>query len=565
MSIRRHAPPACWLAVSMLALALGAGRANAAATITIINLDGPNEGFNDPTPATPVGGNPGTTVGAQRLFVFQYAANIWGSLLYSNVQVRVEANFDPQTCDGSSAVLGSAGPNTTHANFPNAPFPDTWYHQALANKLADQDLDPSADIGITFNSDIGQPACFPLPWYYGVDGNEGSTAIELLPVVLHELGHGLGFSTSTLAGVQDPPYPHVYDHFLLDNTQGMHWNEMTEPQRVASAQNCSNLVWDGPHVTTQSPGRLGPKPVLRINSPPLIAGDFEVGLPVFGAALDETGVSQDLVLANDGMGVPTNGCEPYLNAAAVNGKIAFVDRGGCPFVVKVKNAQNAGAIGVVVADSMPGCPALGMGGSDPTITIPSVRITNDDGATIKTQLLLGTVNGTMRLDPALKAGADANNHVLVFTPAPYQLGSSVSHWDMSATPNLLMEPALNSDLSSDVDLALPHFADIGWFQGLLGAPVPKGVARLAPSFPNPASQAATIGFSLARAEHVELGIYDVNGRLVSPLIDARLPEGEHTARWDGTDRLHRPVPAGVYLYRLRSASFEVSRHLVLVR
>src|SRR5437773_8947510 len=77
-----------------------------AATITIINLDGPGEGFNDPTPAAPVGGNPGTTIGAQRLFVFQYAANVWGAILPDPIEVLVDANFDPLTCDGSSAVLG---------------------------------------------------------------------------------------------------------------------------------------------------------------------------------------------------------------------------------------------------------------------------------------------------------------------------------------------------------------------------------------------------------------------------------------------------------------------------
>ncbi|HYQ96025.1 MAG TPA: hypothetical protein VER38_03355, partial [Candidatus Eisenbacteria bacterium] len=55
-----------------------------AATLTIVNGDAAGEGFNDPTSAAPVGGNPGTTVGAQRLFVFQRAAAIWGSLLKSN-------------------------------------------------------------------------------------------------------------------------------------------------------------------------------------------------------------------------------------------------------------------------------------------------------------------------------------------------------------------------------------------------------------------------------------------------------------------------------------------------
>jgi hypothetical protein len=56
--------------------------------------------------------------------------------------------------------------------------------------------------------------------------------------------------------------------------------------------------------------------------------------------------------------------------------------------------------------------------------------------------------------------------VLMYTPNPYQPGSSVSHWDTSATRNLLMEPAINGDLTHEVtvpfDLTLELFKDIGW-------------------------------------------------------------------------------------------------------
>ena len=101
-----------------------------AATITIVNLDGPMEGFNDPTPVSPVGGNPGTTIGAQRLYVFQRAANIWATLLRSNVEIRVGAQFDPLSCNATSGVLGSAGPTTVHRDFAGAIFSGTWYQQA---------------------------------------------------------------------------------------------------------------------------------------------------------------------------------------------------------------------------------------------------------------------------------------------------------------------------------------------------------------------------------------------------------------------------------------------------
>ena len=55
-----------------------------------------------------------------------------------------------------------------------------------------------------------------------------------------------------------------------------------------------------------------------------------------------------------------------LNAAAVSGKIAVVDRGVCTFPEKVKAAQNAGAVAAVVVNNVAGSPPPGMGGTDPT-------------------------------------------------------------------------------------------------------------------------------------------------------------------------------------------------------
>ena len=64
--------------------------------------------------------------------------------------------------------------------------------------------------------------------------------------------------------------------------------------------------------------------------------------------------------------------EPLTNGAAISGNIALVDRGTCAFTVKVKNAQNAGAIGVIVANNVMLEPVAGMGGVDATIVIPSL-------------------------------------------------------------------------------------------------------------------------------------------------------------------------------------------------
>ena len=73
------------------ALLVPAHSASAAATITIVNVNAPGVGFNDPTPAAPVGGNPGTTVGDQRLNAFTHAAGIWGGTLDSSVEIFIQA------------------------------------------------------------------------------------------------------------------------------------------------------------------------------------------------------------------------------------------------------------------------------------------------------------------------------------------------------------------------------------------------------------------------------------------------------------------------------------------
>jgi hypothetical protein len=538
-----------------------------AATITIINADAAGEGFNDPTPAVPVGGNPGTTVGEQRLFVFRFAANVWGNILPSNVEILVNSAFNPLTCNATSGVLGSAGPTSAFRNFIGAPLTNHWYHQALANRLFGQDNDPTTnDINATFNSSIGTATCLPMGWYYGVDGSAG-TQLDLLAVLLHEFGHGLGFSTTTNAGSGAflQTLPSAYDHFLLDNTNGLHWDVMNAAQRVASAVACNHLVWDGASVVAHVPALLTNKPVLRVTAPASIAGDYDVGSATFGTPLSSTPVTARIVLADDAFANPTNGCEPLVNGAAVAGNIALMDRGTCAFTVKAQNAQAAGAIALVVADSVPGCPPADVGGVDPTITIPVVRITQADGNTIKANLA-GGVSATLIQDPALRAGADAAGRLKVYTPSAFASGSTVSHWDVTATPNLLMEPFINPLPAGEVDMTRWHFTDIGWFTGPLAVgdgPTPR--TRLIGNAPNPFFGATTISFVLERDLPVELSVYDLSGRLVSSLAHQVLPSGPHAVKWDGRSLDGRRAPPGVYMYRRAAGSMRDDGRMVLWR
>ena len=538
-----------------------------AATITIVNADGAGEGFNDPTAAAPVGGNPGVTVGQQRLNVFNQAAAIWGGLLPSPVTIVVNAQFNALTCTATTAVLGSAGPSGISANFGGALVTGHWYHQALANKLSGSDLNGvTQEIGAQFNSNIGMTGCLTGSfWYYGFDHDQGSS-VDLLAVVLHELGHGLGFSTTTSASngafFNGPPaLPAVWDNFLQDRVSGLHWDQMSAAQRQASAISTGNLVWDGAVTTGMAPVLLQ-QPRLLVNSPPGIAGSYIAGTAEFGISLrsDGDGVTGNLVLATDGVATTNDGCEAFTNAGAVAGNIALVDRGNCPFTQKAQNAFAAGASALVIANNAAG--VIDMTGSAPGLPISVIMISQANGNTIKAQLG-GGVNGTISFDPTVHPGTSPEGKVLMYAPNPVAPGSSVSHFDVSATPNVLMEPAISSDLTDEVDLTRYLFEDIGWMVGNTSVPPPgAGTAIALRGVPNPFRTTTQMRVNLASAGMVELTVLDIGGRSVRQLVRSWMPAGQHLVTWDGTDGEGHSLPSGVYLTRLKTGSASVTQRIV---
>ncbi len=475
-----------FLAAGAAAVTLGASLpASAALTIIINNINAAGVGFNDTTPAVPVGGNPGTTLGAQRLFAFTYAANIWGATLTSNQPVVINAQFSALSCTATSATLGSAGATSIFRNFPNAPQANTWYSYALANKIAGSYLGTlnAAQITANFNANLGLNAnCLPgSTWYYGLDSNEPANGIDFVAVLQHEMAHGLGFQTFTngSSGAQNGGFPSIWDHYLMDNSNNLLWKDMTNAQRAASAIGVNRLIWTGANVTAGAPNVLRQGlPGVVISGPAagsLTGVQLAAGEASFGPALSQGGLTAEVmpVVSNTtDAGLTGPACGPLTanDARAVNGKIALIDRGVCGFAVKVKNAQNAGALGVLIADNAAGAPA-GLGGTDPSITIPAVRITQANGTQLKTQLATRSrtssgVFARIGLFGTQMAGADPLGRVLMYSPNPFASGSSVSHYDTTATRNLLMEPAINGDLtqgtSPPLDLTLPLFTDIGW-------------------------------------------------------------------------------------------------------
>ncbi|WGD33495.1 thrombospondin type 3 repeat-containing protein [Olleya sp. YS] len=135
---------------------------------------------------------------------------------------------------------------------------------------------------------------------------------------------------------------------------------------------------------------------ITINSPASIAGDY-LSYPTvaFGSEITSV-ITADLILANDSSSSnPTLGCTAF--GADATGKIAVIRRGTCNFDDKVRYAEDAGALGVIMMNNIAGTP-IPMGGDDETITIPSVMISKADGDLLEAALNSGTVNGS--LNPA---------------------------------------------------------------------------------------------------------------------------------------------------------------------
>jgi len=83
--------------------------------------------------------------------------------------------------------------------------------------------------------------------------------------------------------------------------------------------------------------------------------------------------------------------------------------------------------------------------------------------------------------------------------------------------------------------------------------------------PNPFNPSTTLRFALPAAARTRVALHDVAGRRVRLLVDAPLPAGDHTVRWDGRDDRGRPLPAGAYFCLVTSGGLRAAARLTLVK
>jgi hypothetical protein len=270
-------------------------------------------------------------------------------------------------------------------------------------------------------------------------------------------------------------FPDAYNSKLLDLNTGLLWSQMTNAQRVTAATSFGREVWTGAFVTTDVPSVLVfGTPGVFVTSPAAISGPYQFGTAAFGPSIGSPTVVANVVAAIDPADAAgpatTDGCSPFTNAGAVAGKIALIERGTCGFAQKARNATNAGAAAVIIYNNAANVNAAPPGMADDGIngafvTIPTASIRRADGLAIVGQLGGGVI-ANLGIDPTVRAGADALGRARVYAPFPVVGGSSISHYDTIAFHNLLMEPAINGDLTHKVkapdDLTFELLRDVGW-------------------------------------------------------------------------------------------------------
>jgi len=193
---------------------------------------------------------------------FQRAVDIWASIVTSSVPIRVTARWKPL----DPGVLGSASASSIWRDFGGAPRANTWYPVSLAEKLAGAELNnaDSSDINANFSSTLPN-------WYLGTDGNTPPGSYDLVTVVLHELGHGLGFfgSMTVTSGSGSwgagTGFPFIYDIFAENATAQQLITQFTNPSTALATQLTSgNVFFDGTEANAANGGQ---RPELYAPSP----------------------------------------------------------------------------------------------------------------------------------------------------------------------------------------------------------------------------------------------------------------------------------------------------------
>lgn len=283
-----------------------------------------------------------------------------------------------------------------------------------------EDIDGADDVGTSPNGTATLNFNFPLDLNQTAIGYQNASLTNLFYVnnMMHDIWYQYGFDTAS-------------GNFQFNNygNGGSALDAVSALGQSGSGLNNANFSTPPDGLTPRMRMYLWSAPtqsnLVTVNTGS-VAGPYTAVNPASGPDNNITGASStpvtaDLVLVSDSSSAPNEGCSAFTNASSVAGKIALIRRGTCPFVDKIQNAQNAGAVGVIIMNhnNPTNDPAytqyVNMAGfTTPPFTIPSVFINYEDGQILANALLSGeTLNVTLfKEDPGFQLDGSFDNGIV---------------------------------------------------------------------------------------------------------------------------------------------------------
>jgi hypothetical protein len=524
---------------------------------------------------------------------FQYAVDLWEPLITSTVTITVTARWTPL----APGVLGSASSTSLWRDFAGAPVPGTWYPVALAEKLSGGDLNPdTTDISANFNSTFGT-------WYFGTDGNPPPGQYDFVSVVLHELGHGLGFFGSmTVSSGQGSwgggsGFPFIFDRFAENgaNQQLINTGIFPNPSAALATQLTSNnIFFDGPNAnaanggtppklycpgtwtsgssfshldeTTFPPGNPNSLMTPMIGAAEAIHSPGAVTLGLFedwgwtttppapgSIKWEETFASPTIppgwrVVDNDGSGSALTYVSQLVFAGTPPDTVS--PQAGTRFWWS--NFQNAN--GLLIDEWLigPRVPDIEDGDS---LYFYAGAI--DQGFADSLKVLISTTDSLVSSFTSVLAYFEVDGPIGAWNLYGFDLSPFAGN-DIFVAVNYYITDAINNSDNVWID----HF--LITTQGSTSVDGEEGVFPLAPrlhqNYPNPFNPSTEIAFDITRPSFVSLIVYDLLGREVATLVNADLEPGRHVRSFDASG-----LSSGVYYYRLSAAGVAETKKMIVAK
>lgn len=471
---------------------------------------------------------------------FEYAMDIWAAHLSSPIPIKIEANWS----ELEENTLGSAG-SVLGVQLTGIGEPDTWYTTAQASALLEQDILTAVggthDIRMNIN-------CGFDDWYFGMDGNPPAGKIDFVTVVLHEIGHGIGFSGTLSAqpgeeedeyleianwglSYEDTAYPYIYDRFAKDGNGDLIidpfvYNNPSENLYSALTGRNGGIMFDGEEGLSTVAG-------MGMNEIPLYTPrEFRPGSSY--SHLDQATFTDS----------PNALMRPFMDRAlAVHSPGPLF----CGMLSDMGWPLGGGCLSFLAADAivMLTADAIDFGVSNVNKTEQqNITIWNDESAT---EALIGSI--TMEHDD----------------------------FRLLSNPAFTLEPGESTTISVRYhpDNIAKHSTELTIFHNGNNRPAPliipvvgealaaNAIVQLEQSFPNPtvgSSSLSTIPYAISEESDVKIDLYSVDGRLVKSLFNDRQSSGRYEVNIDMDD-----LAGGVYLYRVMINNIVETGKLLHVR